>query len=227
MSYNIGMSNIRLKYLKEDIACYEEFVSQQDCEKLVKYYQQKQDWTRVAFYESYGMNMLENDIQLEDFGLPSNYLADIANRMQSAVEQALSVKVKRVSTHAQKWETGAFASFHSDNSNMDGTPSAWERSKYVCLLYLNQDYEGGELNFRDYPITIAPPTGMLVAFPGGFENIHEVKTVTSGTRYTLGAFWDNESSEYSKEQWDRWEKEIEAVREIQAKQYAEWDKENN
>jgi len=213
------------EYLKEDVVCYKNFISSEDCKKLVEYYKQKTDWTRVAFYELYGMNMLEDDQQLENFGLPRNYLATVAERMKEAVESGLNKKIKKVSTHAQKWETGSFASFHSDNSNMDGTPSAWEKSKYVCLIYLNDDYSGGQLNFRDHKITISPPEGMLVTFPGGFDNIHEVKKVLSGTRYTLGAFWDNEDAEYSQERIDEWEEEIKRVREKQKEMYDQWDKE--
>ncbi len=213
------------KFLKEDIVCYENFISSEYCKKLVEYYKQKTDWTRVAFYESYGMNMLEDDQQLEDFGLPRNYLATVAKKMKEAVEDGLNKKIKKVSTHAQKWETGSFASFHSDNSDMDGNPSAWERSKYVCLVYLNDDYVGGQLNFRDHKIAISPPEGMLITFPGGFSNIHEVKKVLKGTRYTLGAFWDNEDAEYSQERMDEWQKEIDKVREQQKEMYDQWDKE--
>lgn len=212
-------------YFKEDIVGYENFIPEEDCRKLVEYYKTKTEWTRVAFYESYGMNMLEDDVDLENFDLPRNYLHDVAKNMKTAVEEALNKKIKKVSTHAQKWEPGAFASFHSDNSDMDGNPSAWEKSKYVCLIYLNSDYKGGELNFRDHPITISPPTGLLVAFPGGIKNVHEVKKVRSGTRYTLGAFWDDEDAEYTQEQRDRWELEIQKVRDQQSKMYEEWDKE--
>lgn len=215
------------KYLKEDIVCYEGFLSSEDCKKLVRYYEEKTDWTRVAFYESYGMNMIESDDELEKFGLPKDYLAGIAKKMKDAVEEGLNKKIKKVSTHAQKWEVDSFASFHSDNSDMDGNPSAWEKSKYVCLLYLNDNYKGGQLNFRDYDIEISPPEGLLVAFPGGFENIHEVKKVLSGTRYTLGAFWDNEGVEYSEEKIKKWEDEIDLVRKQQKKMYEEWENEKD
>lgn len=213
------------KYLKEDICCYENFISSEDCKKLVEYYKNKTEWTRVAFYESYGMNMLDDDRELENFGLPRNYLGNLAEKMKHAVEDGLNKKVKKVSTHAQKWEKGAFANFHSDNTDMEGNASAWERSKYVCLLYLNDDYLGGQLNFRDYPITISPPEGLLVTFPGGFKNIHEVKKVLNGTRYTLGAFWDDQDAEYSEERMQQWEDEINKVREQQKEMYDQWDKE--
>lgn len=213
------------RYLKEDICCYDNFISSEDCKKLVEYYKSKPEsaWTRVAFYESYGMNM-EDDPRLENFGLPQNYISELAERMKLAVEQGLNKKVRKVSTHSQKWETGSYANFHSDNTHMDGTPSAFEKSKYVCLLYLNDDYVGGQLDFRDHPITIDPPEGLLVTFPGGFKNIHQVKRVKAGTRYTLGAFWDDANAEYTEERMKEWEIEIAEVREQQKEMYEQWDK---
>lgn len=224
MMYNVGMLPEK-KYFKDDIVYFENFLSSEECKKVVDYLKIKEDWTPVAFYESYGMNMIEDDQDLEKFDLPRNFLATVAERMKEAVEDAHNRPIKRVSTHAQKWETGSFASYHSDNSDMDGNPSAWEPSKLVCLLYLNDDYEGGQLDFRDHDIVISPPEGVLITFPGGIENVHAVKEVLSGTRYTLGAFWDYAESEYTDERREEWKEEIKLVREQQEKMYAEWAKE--
>jgi predicted 2-oxoglutarate/Fe(II)-dependent dioxygenase YbiX len=109
---------------------------------------------------------------------------------------------------------------------MDGNWSAWEKSKLVCLLYINDDYEGGELDFRDHDLTIKPKAGQLITFPGGFLNIHQVKKVESGTRHTIGAFWDYAESEYSEERLAEWEAEIEKVREEQKIQQEEWKQGN-
>lgn len=209
-------------FFKDDIVYYENFIPQEDCDKLVRYFKSKTDWTPVAFYESYGMNMIKDDEKLEQFGLPRDYLGQVADRMKEAVEDAHQRPVRGVSTHAQKWETGSFASFHSDNSDMDGKPSAWEPSKLVCLAYLNDDYVGGELDFRDHDLTIAPPIGILITFPGGINNVHAVKEVTEGCRYTLGAFWDYAESEYTEERKAEWEEEIRKVRVQQEEMYAEW-----
>jgi hypothetical protein len=63
-------------------------------------------------------------------------------------------------------------------------------------------------------------------FPGGHENIHGVKEITKGTRYTMVSFWDYADAVYDEETLDKWEKEIEKVREEQAVQKIEWDKGN-
>ena len=63
-------------------------------------------------------------------------------------------------------------------------------------------------------------------FPGGHENIHGVKEILEGTRYTMVSFWDYADAEYDQETIDRWKKEEEEVRKQQEKQKAEWDKGN-
>lgn len=210
-------------YLKEDIIFYDNFISEEDAEKIIAFFNDPdQPWSMSAFFESYGMSIMPQDPILEKYGLPIDYLGKLADRMHKAVEDAHQRPVKSVSSHAQKWEVGAFAPFHSDNTDMDGNPSAWEKSKLVCLLYINDNYEGGELNFRDHPIKLKPKARQLVTFPGGINNVHEVTVVEGTTRHTIGAFWDYAESTYSEERMKEWEEEIAKVREEQKVMQDEW-----
>jgi len=217
------MSIENKRFLKEDIICYDDFIPVEDQQKLVSYFEDPElPWTMSAFFESYGMSLLPDEPLLEKYGLPKDYLGNLASRLKEYVEDAHQRPVKSVSSHAQKWEKGAFAPFHSDNTDMDGNWSAWEKSKFVCLLYVNDDYEGGELDFRDHSLTIKPKSGQLITFPGGINNVHQVKEVLTGTRHTIGAFWDFAESEYSEERIKEWDEEVTKVREQQAVQQAEW-----
>ena len=54
----------------------------------------------------------------------------------------------------------------------------------ATLIYLNDDYAGGEIYFPDYGISIKPTAGDLVCFPDTPEYIHGVTAILSGTRYT-------------------------------------------
>lgn len=60
-------------------------------------------------------------------------------------------------------------------------------------LYLNDDFEGGELEFQMLPIKIKPKSGMLVAIPGGKKYGHRVtKVLGPNSRHTLyGNSWPN------------------------------------
>jgi len=64
----------------------------------------------------------------------------------------------------------------------------WKKSMdrdISILIYLNEEYEGGELVFPNQHISLNPKAGMLVAFPSDHHFAHGVKPVTAGTRYAL------------------------------------------
>lgn len=67
---------------------------------------------------------------------------------------------------------------------MAGHQDCKEGQTMGVLMYLNDDYEGGELvyNYTDTDSnTIKPKAGDMIYFP--FWYFHEVNKVTSGTRY--------------------------------------------
>ena len=84
---------------------------------------------------------------------------------------------------------GAF-SWHHEKGNPrqkdDGMTGAWS-------LYLNDDFEGGDLLFKNKPdIMIKPKAGMLVNIPITKEFTHKVTPVISGIRHTLyGVCYDS------------------------------------
>lgn len=53
------------------------------------------------------------------------------------------------------------------------------------LIYLNDDYTGGELEFPDWGLYFKPKAGTLIAFPSYIEFTHRVHPVTQGNRYNL------------------------------------------
>lgn len=214
------------KVLKDDIYIFENFLTEEECKSVLAYWEHSVNkgtlpWSPISFYESYASNLPDDDDMI-NFGLPRDFFSNLELKIKEATEVARGGGMKKVSYHAQKWIPGAFANFHSDNST-DGEYNAFERSKWATFLYLNEDFEGGELNFKDHPINIKPKVGMLAAFAGGHHNEHEVKVIISGDRYTIGSFWDYEESEYSEEKKAIWEKEIAEVRAQQAEQFKEWE----
>lgn len=215
-----------MTYIKDDIVIYDNFLTNDECRAIIDYWNHSVEkgtlpWDPISFYESYASN-LPNDEDVLKFGLPLNFFDELEKHIKLGVEKARGGGMKKVSYHAQKWIPGGFARFHSDNST-DGEYNAFERSKWATFVYLNDDFDGGELAFKDTDIVIKPKTGMLASFNGGAHNEHEVRLIKSGTRYTIGSFWDYEESEYSDEKKAQWEKEISEVREQQAKMFKEWE----
>lgn len=54
-----------------------------------------------------------------------------------------------------------------------------------AICYLNDDYEGGELEFINFGITIKPEKGTLILFPSNYAYRHIAHPVKSGTKYAL------------------------------------------
>lgn len=53
------------------------------------------------------------------------------------------------------------------------------------VLYLNNDFEGGDFVFPDLHIRIRPEPGLLVCFPSNRYYRHGVEPVTKGNRYSM------------------------------------------
>jgi hypothetical protein len=213
-------------YLKHDILVVEDFLSADECARIIKWMDFIVEkgiikWNPISFYESYAMGFFDEDYFLQIFGFPKDYMRQLKEKVKIIAEEVIGEPAKEITFHTQKWIPGAFAGFHSDNSK-DGQYNAFERSRYAGFLYLNDDFEGGALNFKDHPITIQPKTGMLVMFNGSHENEHEVQLVKKSDRYTIGSFWDKASNTYSQETLDRWEAELAQTRGEQSIQQKEW-----
>jgi len=68
-------------------------------------------------------------------------------------------------------------------THWDSGPQNGRVLSLVC--YLNDDYEGGELDFPVYGVTVKPEAGMVVLFPSGFQHKHAARPIISGTKYSL------------------------------------------
>lgn len=87
------------------------------------------------------------------------------------------------------WEQGSCLPPHTDNSNPDGTAHSTPWRDFSSIVYLNEDYEGGELYFTAKDRVLKPRRGMLVAFSAGYHHEHGVLKVTKGRRITMPAFY--------------------------------------
>lgn len=220
--------------ITKDIVIYENFIDADTSAKLIKVLDKHAElgtisWTPISFYESYSSVLPEDDDEhVIAEGLPADIFSQIKQGIIDAVASVHDLDPKIISQigyHTQKWEPGAFARIHSDNTDENGKSGAFTRSRYAAFLYLNDNFEGGLLQFPDQEITIQPKVGMLAAFDGGFNNMHEVTLITKGVRYTIGSFWDDrEEDAYPQELRDAWAEEMKITREKQEVERTGWQK---
>ena len=54
-----------------------------------------------------------------------------------------------------------------------------------AIVYLNDEYEGGHVEFTNFNIKIKPKPGMLLLFPSNYAYTHIAHPVVSGTKYAI------------------------------------------
>lgn len=64
--------------------------------------------------------------------------------------------------------------------------------EYSVNIYLNDNYDGGEINFTKLRHSIKPEAGQLIMHPSGIEYSYEVSQISNGDRYSLAAFLTTE-----------------------------------
>jgi hypothetical protein len=88
-----------------------------------------------------------------------------------------------------RWPPGTQLSPHADNIHPDGQPNTTPHRSFSSILYLNDDYEGGETYFPGHGVRLKPEAGALVLFGAGPEYVHGVSNVTRGMRYTYAGWF--------------------------------------
>jgi hypothetical protein len=93
---------------------------------------------------------------------------------------------------------GGHHPLHADNSKKDTAgnwvPNHTPDRAFSTIVYLNDNFEGGEIVFPLQNTRIKPLEGLLVGFPSGSEFVHEVLSVTRGRRYTLPMWFGRNSN---------------------------------
>jgi len=81
-----------------------------------------------------------------------------------------------------KYGKGGFMSRHVDNIH-HSHGQQYGYPQVSALLYLNDDYDGGEFYVADKKFL--PINGSAIIFPSNFMFPHEAKPVTKGTRWSI------------------------------------------
>ena len=81
-----------------------------------------------------------------------------------------------------QYSKGGFMSSHVDNIH-HSHGQQYGYPQVSVLLYLNDDYEGGE--FYVAGTKFEPEKGSAIIFPSNFMYPHEAKVVTKGTRWSI------------------------------------------
>lgn len=80
-----------------------------------------------------------------------------------------------------KYFTNTYMGSHVDSEN--------DNMLFSIVVYLNDNYKGGEIKFPQHNIKIKPAAGSVIIFPSKNPYYHEPLPVTQGEKYMCPGFW--------------------------------------
>lgn len=96
---------------------------------------------------------------------------------------ARNIKSEEFGSGLLRYDGGGHLPAHTDLGNSSRVLST--------VTYLNDDFDGGEIEFIHSNVKIKPEAGSIIFFPSNFLYVHEVYPVTSGTRYSMPHWFHN------------------------------------
>lgn len=172
------------------------YLSDEYCDKIVKYLESDEARAHQNLISNEQESLTSENIVNSRHVLlplcPNELRCDLLNLTFSTLCEVLSenYQVTFESTdppHFITYPTGGHMDVHIDSGYINEKQEYVEigRRDYSFLIYLNDDFEGGNIVFPKQQFYLPPQKGMLVAYPGNEEYPHGVMPVTKGTRHVF------------------------------------------
>jgi len=144
------------------IKILDNFINQKDCEYVTKNFFNYKD----------RINKFKNiyTLQVDDFGVLSKRLNEQAKIINNSTLDWIQIV---------RWPKGSYMNLHYDNAK--------KNTSLACIIYLNENYKGGQTYFKDGTI-IASKIGRLLFFDGQYYK-HGVSKVKKFDRFTIAAWF--------------------------------------
>jgi hypothetical protein len=118
---------------------------------------------------------------IEDFYGDLFFIPEVYSYSRWAVGDTLGV-------HCDSGYTGGELMVEHMGSESHGAMSI-HLNDVASVLYLTDDYSGGEFYFINYDYKIKPKAGTAIIFPATHQYAHGVTELISGERITMTSFW--------------------------------------
>jgi hypothetical protein len=190
----------KLKYeiLESNIFLWKNVISKENCNTIIKLIEENSDWqnAKVGNKENTKEDMSYRSNKVDHltsrFGINSN-IYWCHNTIGYGIKKVIEETIKEYSYNKDnliyfvsqdegfqvlKYEKGQFYKTHLDYGK--------ENSRVLSvLLYLNEDYEGGETYFPRQNIKIKGEQGDVLLFPSNYCYPHSAEEILDGIKYSV------------------------------------------
>jgi hypothetical protein len=174
--------------LNQDIVMFNNFISKDQCNSLLKItdISSQSDWD---FYkESINDSKNEWDDRILDFKKIKKFnefniiFNNIFLKVQSTLNECYEANFNYTDMSA------IYRTRPEEKMNVHYDQGGDQKIKYGAVLYLNDNYDGGQIYYPNVGIEIKPSAGSLVVHPSNKKYSHGVKAVKNGIRYCTTTF---------------------------------------
>lgn len=177
----------------DNIVIYENILEQEDLDIL-------NDFVKTADFDYQGSGeKTPEEIELEK-NIYKQYQRDLPEHINGILLKLFTVSKERYekkyniilehrveegsnqSMFLNKWKKNIHMNAHYDEELMSDF-------NVSIIFYLNDNYDGGELNFPQHNLAIKPKANSVIIFPGSKDYYHEVLEVFGEDRYTSSAWF--------------------------------------
>jgi predicted 2-oxoglutarate/Fe(II)-dependent dioxygenase YbiX len=124
---------------------------------------------------------------------------DLIKQTQSRIRRRVNPEMMKVHsfnpTRMERYIVSCYAAEDGGHfrAHRDNTTKGTAHRRFAVSINLNDDFDGGELNFPEYgPRRFKAPTGCAVVFSGAL--LHAVSPMTRGRRYAFLPFLYDEAA---------------------------------
>jgi hypothetical protein len=181
-----------MKSIENQINVIENFISKDKAESIYKRFDKikikapdNNIECALGFRDEFDIeeNLSKIDLEVSDLVYITKELVENKFNKKVSVKNCVYVNMLTGGSNPEHTDMGGIS--HPDQQKVADD----HNFQYSGLLYLNDGYEGGHLNFPEHNFKIVPKSGMLVFFHGHHELKHEVTEVISGERKNLVMFF--------------------------------------
>lgn len=199
----LSENNFIFEEITDEILWVKNFLTKDDLDFVLKIIEEskQEDWEveylsnlKNFCLQKFGRDDVENLVAEGKFEITQNWSDKNLNikhheeqnifyeRLQTMVNNSDSSLILSGLATIQRMQEGVELKSHTDQHT---DPSI----RYATILYINKDYEGGELFFPNLDISLKPNPGDMLFFPGDEKHEHGVRHVKEGPiRYVIVGF---------------------------------------
>jgi len=186
-----------IPYWNDKIHIVENFISAEECKYLINYFDKKSfpgPDPLIRFVSIANETVYFNMKYDNDAPEINHHVHNILDRIQEILSDTYGFDIEVSSSNYVDMSKGSSLPEHTDMGGSSDPVNHTridddDKFEFSALVYLNDDFEGGYLNFPKEGFKVKTKPGTLVFFNGKEDLPHEVTEILEGNRKNIASFY--------------------------------------